>query len=75
MVFFTQYVDINYYLSMSRATKPSYQTTLLVRQAASTDILSYAYGQHETEGYLAAFYSDRYQGLKRAASTASEVES
>jgi LPS-assembly protein len=39
-------------------------------QAASTDILSYAYGQHETEGYLAAFYSDRYQGLKRAASTA-----
>ena len=41
-------------------------------QAASTDILSYAYGQHETEGYLAAFYSDRYQGLKRAASTASD---
>jgi LPS-assembly protein len=41
-------------------------------QAASTDILSYAYGQHETDGYLAAFYSDRYQGLKRAASTASD---
>src|SRR6202020_827038 len=39
-------------------------------QAASTDILSYAYGQYETEGYLAALYSDRYQGLKRAASTA-----
>jgi LPS-assembly protein len=41
-------------------------------QAASTDILSYAYGQHESDGYLAAFYSDRYQGLKRAASTASD---
>jgi LPS-assembly protein len=41
-------------------------------QAASTDILSYAYGQNETDGYLAAFYSDRYQGLKRAASTASD---
>jgi LPS-assembly protein len=40
-------------------------------QAASTDILSYAYGQHEADGYLAAFYSDRYQGLKQAASTAS----
>jgi LPS-assembly protein len=41
-------------------------------QAASTDILSYAYGQHATDGYLAGFYSDRYQGLKRAASTASD---
>ena len=41
-------------------------------QAASTDILSYAYGQHESDGYLAAFYSDRYLGLKEAASTASD---
>jgi LPS-assembly protein len=33
-------------------------------QAVSTDILSIAYGTHETNGYAVAGRADRYQGLK-----------
>jgi LPS-assembly protein len=35
--------------------------------AVSTDIVSYAYGVHEADGYAASLYADRYQGLKLAA--------
>ena len=34
-------------------------------QAVSTDILSYAYGVHERDGYAASLEADRYQGLKQ----------
>ena len=33
-------------------------------QAVSTDILSIAYGVHESDGYAAGVRADRYQGLK-----------
>ena len=34
-------------------------------QAVSTDIVSDAYATHEADGFAAAVYADRYQGLKR----------
>jgi LPS-assembly protein len=34
-------------------------------QAVSTDILSIAYGVHQTDGYSFGLRTDRYQGLKR----------
>jgi LPS-assembly protein len=40
-------------------------------QAVSTDILSYMYGVHETNGYAAALQVDRYAGLKRAGTSTS----
>ncbi|WP_348267965.1 LPS assembly protein LptD [Edaphobacter paludis] len=36
-------------------------------QAVSTDILSFAYGVHETDGFASDVRADRYQGLKRVA--------
>jgi LPS-assembly protein len=36
-------------------------------QAVSSDIVSFAYGVHEWNGYAAGVRSDRYQGLKRTA--------
>lgn len=36
-------------------------------QAVSTDILSFAYGVHEADGFAADVRADRYQGLKRVA--------
>jgi LPS-assembly protein len=36
-------------------------------QAVSTDILSFAYGVHEADGYASDVRADRYQGLKRVA--------
>jgi len=38
-------------------------------QAVSTDITSKAFLDHEQNGYAAAFYNDRYQGIKRIAVT------
>ena len=43
-------------------------------QAVSTDILSFAYGVHQTDGYSAALRADRYQGLKAAATTTTPEE-
>lgn len=40
-------------------------------QAVSTDILSYVYGVHETDGYAFAARADRYQGLKQIATDTS----
>ena len=37
-------------------------------QAVSTDILSFAYGVHQTDGYSFGLRADRYQGLKRVRS-------
>jgi LPS-assembly protein len=36
-------------------------------QAVSTDILSFAYGVHEADGFASDVRADRYQGLKRVA--------
>ncbi|HUZ93898.1 MAG TPA: LPS assembly protein LptD, partial [Edaphobacter sp.] len=36
-------------------------------QAVSTDILSFAYAVHETDGFASDVRADRYQGLKRVA--------
>jgi LPS-assembly protein len=36
-------------------------------QAVSTDILSFAYGVHEADGFASDVRADRYQGLKRIA--------
>ncbi|MEO6817945.1 MAG: LPS assembly protein LptD, partial [Edaphobacter sp.] len=36
-------------------------------QAVSTDILSFAYGVHEADGFASEARADRYQGLKRVA--------
>jgi LPS-assembly protein len=36
-------------------------------QAVSSDIVSFAYGVHEWDGYAAGIRSERYQGLKRTA--------
>src|SRR6202042_3389902 len=38
------------------------------------DILSFAYGVHQTDGYSAALRADRYQGLKAAATTTTPEE-
>jgi len=42
-------------------------------QAVSSDILSSAYGVHEANGYAVSLRADRYQGLKRAATPATET--
>ncbi|HWW98771.1 MAG TPA: LPS assembly protein LptD [Edaphobacter sp.] len=39
-------------------------------QAVSSDIVSFAYGVHEWDGYAAGARADRYQGLKRTAMAA-----
>jgi LPS-assembly protein len=38
-------------------------------QAVASDIKSFAYGVHENNGLIAGVYMDRYQGLKRVATT------
>ncbi len=43
-------------------------------QAVSTDIVSTAYGTLERNGYAAAVEADRYQGLKRVPTAATETE-
>jgi len=43
-------------------------------QAVSTDILSIVYGVHQTDGYMAAVRTDRYQGLKAAATSTTPEE-
>lgn len=42
-------------------------------QAVSTDILSIAYGVHEANGFATDIRADRYQGLKRVATPATET--
>ena len=43
-------------------------------QAVSSDILSYAYGVHQDNGYSAMVRVDRYQGLKQAATATTPEE-
>ena len=43
-------------------------------QAVSSDILSYAYGVHQENGYSGMVLLDRYQGLKQAATTTQPEE-